>query len=126
VIREGRIIQVGTPQEVYEQPLDAWAAALTGPVSALPGRLIGADSEVADSEVLVRPDWVELDGPWKALVRQVQFRGTHTDYELSTDVGVVLARASGPPRLAVGDLTRWGLHLPQTPVDHAKFVSDTP
>ena len=40
LLRDGRIVQVGTPKEVYEQPVDEWAAVLTGPVSVidLPGR----------------------------------------------------------------------------------------
>ncbi len=37
LLREGRVIQTGTPTEVYERPIDAWAARMTGPVSVVDG-----------------------------------------------------------------------------------------
>ena len=50
---EGRLIQVGTPQQLYTEPASAAAARLTGPVSILSG---------AAGPVLVRPDWVRFGG----------------------------------------------------------------
>ncbi len=71
LLREGRVIQTGTPTEVYERPVDAWAARMTGPVS------------VVDGSRIVRPDWVAFDGPLDAAVDAVRFGGTHTDYRLA-------------------------------------------
>jgi ABC-type Fe3+/spermidine/putrescine transport system ATPase subunit len=127
LLREGAVVQVGSPVEVYERPADEWAAALTGPASFVDGALevlrtgepsVGAD--VPEGRYLVRPDWVRLGGirdaadvdrasgavgPIAATVRQVLYRGTHTDYRLDTELGVILAREAGPPRLAAGDVT---------------------
>ena len=35
LLTAGRVVQVGTPEEVYHRPVDVWAARLTGPVSVL-------------------------------------------------------------------------------------------
>ena len=76
VLRGGRVVQVGSPIEIYEQPVDRWAAEMTGPASVLetdvvatsPGRarlsLGGVERAVdcsgADTGVpLIRPEWAE-------------------------------------------------------------------
>ena len=38
VLRDGRAVQVGSPIEIYEQPVDRWAAEMTGPASGLISR----------------------------------------------------------------------------------------
>ena len=86
----GRVIQVGTPQQVYAQPINAAAARLTGPVSLLAG---------SDVSVLVRPDWAKLGGDRTGVVADVWFRGSHTDYVLDTPDGQLHLRASRGSRL---------------------------
>ena len=90
LLRDGRVIQTGTPTEVYERPVDAWAARMTGPVS------------IVDGSRLVRPDWVAFDGTIDATVEAVRFGGTHTDYRLATSAGAIQLREAGPPRHALG------------------------
>ena len=53
LLAAGRVVQVGTPEEVYHRPVDLWAARLTGPASVLarPG-----------GTILVRPEWAA----WRA------------------------------------------------------------
>lgn len=41
VMRGGRLLQVGTPREVYERPRDAFCAATLGLVNRVPGRVEG-------------------------------------------------------------------------------------
>jgi iron(III) transport system ATP-binding protein len=96
----GRVIQVGTPQEVYAQPVSVAAARLTGPVSLL------ADSDVS---VLVRPDWARLGGDRTGVVADVWFRGSHTDYALDTPDGQLQLRASGLPAYGRGEEISWSL-----------------
>lgn len=102
LLRDGEIIQVGSPVDVYSRPVDDWAAGLTGPASFLSGELPapGADGE---GRYLVRPDWVRLGGPIAGVIGDVRYRGTHTDYRLRTDLGEVLLRDPGQPRLAAGE-----------------------
>lgn len=102
LLRDGAVVQVDRPRDVYARPADEWAARLTGPASFVEGELdaIGSDGP---GRYLVRPDWVRFDGPIPATVHDVRYRGTHTDLRLETPLGTILLREPGPPRHAVGD-----------------------
>ncbi|HEX5878996.1 MAG TPA: ABC transporter ATP-binding protein [Actinomycetota bacterium] len=97
---DGRVIQVGTPQQVYAQPINAAAARLTGPVSLLAG---------SDVAVLVRPDWAKLGGDRTGIVADVWFRGSYTDYVLDTPDGQLQLRAAGFPAHRRGEEVSWSL-----------------
>ncbi|MCB2224515.1 MAG: ABC transporter ATP-binding protein [Actinobacteria bacterium] len=108
VVREGRIVQQGTPAEVYARPADVWAARLTGPAWEIDGAAAG----VAAGRVLVRPEWVEPGEGMAATVRHAWFRGPHTDYRLDTPAGEMAMRRPGPPEWRPGDaitvtVARW-------------------
>ena len=53
VLREGRIVQVGTPEQVYETPADTFVARFVGP---LPMNLLARD----DGHVGIRPEHVRI------------------------------------------------------------------
>jgi ABC-type Fe3+/spermidine/putrescine transport system ATPase subunit len=101
LLRDGQIVQVDRPRDVYARPTDEWAARLTGPASFIEGELQaqGADGP---GRYLVRPDWVRFEGPLAARVIDVRYRGTHTDYRLGTGLGEVLLREPGPARFDAG------------------------
>jgi iron(III) transport system ATP-binding protein len=76
VMREGRIEQVGTPEEVYGRPASRWVAEFLGEADVLPGtvddgwvqcelaRVPAEGVSAGDAEVLVRPESVALSlGP---------------------------------------------------------------
>lgn len=102
LLADGAVVQVGSPDQVYSEPVDLWAARLTGPASVL--RLTGEDGPV-----LVRPEWASLGGNRSAQVHGVWFRGPHSDYLLDTDHGRVLVRAPGPPMHRRGEQVTWTL-----------------
>ncbi len=101
LLNSGRLVQVGSPQEVYDQPVDMWAAQLTGPISVLevPGQ----------GRMLVRPGWARFGGERSGRVEAVRFAGPHSDYQLSTALGQVVVRQSGPPQQEVGAEVSWSL-----------------
>lgn len=127
----GRIVQVGSPEHVYAEPLDLFAATLTGPASVLTvlARHSGASTGVAsldDVEIavaypasvapgqglrrlLVRPGWAHLGGSLPGRLAMVWFRGPHSDHLLETPWGNVLVREPGTPRAQVGDQVPWTL-----------------
>lgn len=95
LLRDGAVLQVAAPGQIYDEPVDLWAARLTGPASAL---------EVAPhGTVLVRPEWARLGGALPARVVSVRFRGPDTDYRLDTPSGLLEVRERGRPRARVGD-----------------------
>jgi ABC-type Fe3+/spermidine/putrescine transport system ATPase subunit len=102
LMRDGEAVQVASPGTVYAEPADEWAARLTGPASFVEGEIAvpGADGV---GRYLVRPDWIRFGGPTSAWIVDIRFRGTHTDYRLRTDLGIVLLREPGPPRFGMGD-----------------------
>ncbi|MGH8791239.1 MAG: TOBE domain-containing protein, partial [Stackebrandtia sp.] len=92
VMRDGRLRQVGTPQEVYDSPADPWVADFVGEAMLLDGVVddgtastaVGAAplcEPVADGRatVLIRPEQIELtsetDGEIRARVVDVSFFG---------------------------------------------------
>lgn len=133
LLREGRVVQVAAPHEVYEQPVDMWAARLTGPAAVVVVQVVRVrsarsfDLEVAGHRIevaagtagearagralgLVRPEWARLGGPLPGRVVAVRYRGPETDYRLETPAGTVEVREPGVPRARVGDTPGWTLH----------------
>ena len=102
LLREGRLMQVGTPQQVYDEPVDLFAARLTGPASVI-------DAPGGNGRLLVRPGWAHLGGPLEGRLRGVWFRGPHSDHLIDTPLGEVLIREDGPPRHAAGACVGWVL-----------------
>ncbi len=130
LLNSGRLVQLGTPEQVYAEPVDLWAALLTGPASlvrapvsasaddlctlAVGGRSVVVGTTVAvpvaeRAELLVRPGWARLGGDLPGRLRSTRFRGEHTDLLVETEVGEVLIRQPGPPRHAAGQRVSWTL-----------------
>lgn len=103
LLAAGRVLQVGTPEQVYNEPVNELAARLTGPTSVL---------TLTDGPggVLVRPEWATLDGDRNAQIRDVWFRGPHSEYLLETAHGRLLVREPGPPGHLRGGPVTWTLH----------------
>ena len=101
VMREGRIVQVGAPEEVYGRPASRWAAQFVGEVNVLAGvaRDGGVDTELGRFDlrapatgtvhVAVRPEQLELtarhDGNADVVSRE--FRGHDVLYRLRHEGG---------------------------------------
>jgi len=128
LLQGGRIVQIGSPADIYERPVDVWAARLTGPASVievdvtgtsprgLRMRVAGDDVVVSDATAapgrymaLVRPDWAALGGPLAGRMMHAWYRGPHTDYRVQTAAGDVVLRGSGPPRARPGEPVDWRL-----------------
>jgi ABC-type Fe3+/spermidine/putrescine transport system ATPase subunit len=123
LVRDGRIVQGGPPVDVYERPVDLWAARLTGPATRLRGRAeagglvvgevsvlpLGVPAAGGMWDLLVRPEWAVLGGPLAGVVESVAYRGAHTDVRLVTPAGEVLVRAPGRAATAPGDRPGWDL-----------------
>jgi iron(III) transport system ATP-binding protein len=117
VMREGRIVQVGRPEEVYAQPASRWAAQFVGEVNVLAGVARGAGVETelgvfdlrspasGAVQVAVRPEQLELrpDRSGNAEVVAREFRGHDVLYRLRHEGGrTVLVQISSLELYAVG------------------------
>ena len=104
LMRDGEVVQVARPADIYARPADDWAARLTGPAAFVEGEL-SAEGADGPGRYLVRPDWLRFGGSLAARVSDVRYRGTHTDYRLATALGELLLREPGPPRFISEDET---------------------
>jgi iron(III) transport system ATP-binding protein len=107
VMREGTIVQAGSPEELYLEPADRWTAAFVGAGNFLRGRVDGDVVETlvgrfpvvnrpaaAEVEVLIRPELLELEpniaGRGEVVARE--FRGHDVFYRVMVDGTLLVAQ----------------------------------
>jgi putative spermidine/putrescine transport system ATP-binding protein len=96
VMNGGRIEQVGTPAEVYEQPATGFVAGFVGVSNTLSGEAARAVAG-SPSTITVRPEKIRMLGPGEepgarecsltGHVRDVVYLGAHTRYTVDLDLG---------------------------------------
>jgi ABC-type Fe3+/spermidine/putrescine transport system ATPase subunit len=82
VLNAGRIVQIGTPQELYRQPRTPFVARFLGEANLFEGAQLG---HPVGSLVLVRPEAISLSGSRTGRVIAVGYRGNETMLELESD-----------------------------------------
>ncbi|MBM1154595.1 ABC transporter ATP-binding protein [archaeon] len=124
VLRRGEVVQVGTPQQIYEQPADILVSCLIGEVNVLDGIVHSVENEYAiitidklvlrarrgklklhqPVTVVIRPEWVfvrkQRQGTpweWEARVERIYFRGYMSVLDVS--VGGLELRVSAPSHM---------------------------
>ena len=128
VMNGGRIDQLGSPREVYEQPASRFVADFIGASTTLEGRVADDATVVlaggqrvlvhlaraltpgASVRLLVRPERVSIGGAGpntlRARIASVMFLGDHSELRLDLEGGGrVLATVSGPAMFLAGDAT---------------------
>ena len=125
VMRAGRLEQIGSPRDIYDQPVNDFVADFIGLTNRLPARLWGGaiqalgqrvevlpGSKAEPSAVLVRPEHIRLvrdDADPVGTVALVGFLGSQVRVQVRLDDGELVivqtgvAEASG---LVVGDRVR--------------------
>jgi len=110
LMRAGRVVQVGTPEEVYRRPASAWAARFLGLANLLDARIVGRGlvetavgtlevkdlgPEIGERRLLIRPEAARLDeaGPnlLHGVVTERSFRGGYYRLGVRHASGVELA-----------------------------------
>jgi len=119
LIREGRLLQVGTPEELYDRPRTRDVAEFIGRSTLLPasykdgratitlgGRAQTVRAQLADGSAaggkllaVLRPDALGLEPPssdgWPGAITSRRFAGTTVVYRVRSDDGVVIEAESG-------------------------------
>lgn len=90
IMKEGRIVQQGTPEAIYNYPESVYTAALLGSFNLLPAAIAKAlfiDNLPADKQLFLRPEQLQLAGPkakgLKATIRYSRFKGAW--YEITAE-----------------------------------------
>jgi putative spermidine/putrescine transport system ATP-binding protein len=70
VLREGRLVQVASPQEIYDHPADAFVASFVGRANLLDGKIVAGDLvETPIGRIAVPPQTRVPGSPVRLLVR---------------------------------------------------------
>jgi len=88
ILREGKIVQEGRPEEVYQNPVNRYVAELTGQFNLVPADRVGEWQ-------MIRPNFlrlvkVESKARWKGTITKIRFKGTHYEYYCETAQGLTL------------------------------------
>jgi iron(III) transport system ATP-binding protein len=119
VLDDGRVRQIGTPEEVYQRPVDLWTGRFVGEAIVLAGEGHGThvstalgdlrlvDPAVGPETVLIRPEQIRIvdSGP-AARVTSIDYYGHDAlaDLDLVADPGIrISARLAAPVALREGD-----------------------
>jgi iron(III) transport system ATP-binding protein len=105
LMHDGRLEQVGTPEDVYYEPSSRWAAEFVGASNLVAGRVVAGAVETAlgrftavgvngspTVEVLVRPELLQLvpDHAGAGKVVSREFRGHDIFYRVRLEDGTIL------------------------------------
>ena len=69
LMREGRVVQLGTPEELYLAPAEPFVAGFLGEVNRLPARIAGGQAHTAIGALPLPPGPALPDGPAEVLLR---------------------------------------------------------
>ena len=115
VMREGRIVQVGPPADVYQNPASAWVATFVGEANVLGGVATNGHASTAvgevplagpvrgPCEVVIRPEYLVVGRGDQGVVSAVEFYGHDTTYQLALNGMNLVARVIAAPDFAPGD-----------------------
>lgn len=128
VMHDGRIVQTGTPEDVFERPASPMVAEFTGAntvdLSSAPSlrRLLnGSASPEGDGHAAIRPEAIAFGDPGdvQASVERVVREDATNRVTLSFDDVTVTAFADDPP--SIGDTV--GLRFPMDRIHHCESDS---
>ena len=88
ILKDGQIAQEGTPEEIYQNPVNVYVAELTGQVNLFP-------TEQTGERLMIRPNFLRLvndegKARWKSTIIKIRFKGGHYEYVAETDDGLNL------------------------------------
>lgn len=91
ILNQGRLVQVGTPHELYHRPRTVDVARLTGPVNVVSGRIEQGRFLLGPGETYgIRPSFVCLDGDVPGTVESATFLGDAYHLRVRLDAGPVI------------------------------------
>ncbi len=127
VMNEGRVVQTGKPDEVYQHPASPWVASFVGESNVLDGAASGGSAATAVGKVpltrpvegpcrvVIRPEHLQLAPGGPGVVASVEFYGHDTSYELEIGGYRLVARAIAAPLFSPGDRVSVAYQGPKAP-----------
>ena len=104
VLKEGKIVQIGTPEEIYENPNSIYVSQRLGSpkINILPGSLFKIDNNIP--KIGIRPENIELgDGPYEGKVVSIENLGSETVVAISFQDNEILASIQGSYKSSINE-----------------------
>jgi iron(III) transport system ATP-binding protein len=98
VLRNGKMLQQGTPMELYTQPKAAYVARIFGEINILEGEV--AQNITGSTRFGIRPQHITTNGNHQCTVQSCRFDGDHYDLEL--ELGSTLIHFHSEEAFAAG------------------------
>ena len=107
VLDHGRLVQFGTPREIYEQPVSIYAAGRLGQphINILPAGLFGPAPPNAD-KIGLRPEQITQGEGQDSLVKRVEHLGDQTRLHLSFNHYDLTTVTDAHTALKAGDIVK--------------------
>ncbi|MFN7104984.1 MAG: ABC transporter ATP-binding protein [Pyrobaculum sp.] len=108
VMKEGEIVQVGKPVEIYKRPRNKFVAEFFGEANVISAESLGLGR---GGYAVVRPEDVMLGGGsyrLKGLVVDITFLWHYLKVEIQTDGGIFKAYVDLDTPISVGDMVEFG------------------
>ena len=104
VLDQGRLVQFGTPRDIYENPISTYVASRLGQprINLLPADAFGAAKPGA-AQIGLRPEHVHMGEGQAATVRRVEHLGDQTRLHLTMGGHEIITLADPHTTLAPGD-----------------------
>ena len=104
VLKEGKIVQIGTPEEIYENPNSIYVSQRLGSpkINILPGSLFKLDNNIP--KIGLRPENIELgDGPYEGKVISIENLGSETVVAINFQDNEILASIQGSYKSSINE-----------------------
>ena len=128
VMNQGRVEQIGTPAEIYDQPASPFVMSFVGAVNVLPSHVALAPHREQPGDLFIRPHDLELhrqpqEGSVPAVLRRLTHLGRDIQAELTLASGEVVVAQLPRERIDYRELQAGdSLHI--TSRDSRTFVPD--
>jgi sulfate transport system ATP-binding protein len=96
ILRDGKIEQIGTPEEIYDNPASPFVYDFLGNVNLFSGRVQDGSMMIGETEFTLKEKTGEKDTNAVAFVRPHDIRLTRTATSPALAALVVRANAAGP------------------------------
>lgn len=97
VMNEGKIEQIGTPQEIYKNPSNLFVADFIGRINLI---------ELEGKKTILRPEQFIINrekGQFEGKIHSRQFKGSYTTYFINTGLGTIQVDSLNDENFSVGD-----------------------
>lgn len=104
VLSAGRLNQVGTPEQLYEQPANLFVGTFVGRANVLRGAAARALGATDGEAVLARPEQLRFGtGPLAGVVAERRYTGAAAFFQVALDTGERVEVAADPGAARVGE-----------------------